>query len=152
MLPPRERGQERLTFDLARATPMVVGATQPLEVEVMVVAARAQGLQVVDLERLAFRGLEGLLAAGGAEPTALALVDEGEHGRREVAGCEPATIPATPLTRVERALALRLPLTTLPLAARPGRASTVEPGDPRATSRSPTRRARLNREWRRDIG
>lgn len=63
----------------------------------MVVPAAAQGLEVVDLERLVGGGGERGRAAVDAEPSALALVDQGQDLRRVVAQREAARVPAAPV-------------------------------------------------------
>lgn len=61
----------------------------------MVVAALAQGLEVVELERLGPRRLEAGALAPPA-PAAGALLDQGDHRGGEVPRRDPRRVPASP--------------------------------------------------------
>jgi hypothetical protein len=63
---------------------------------VVVVAAPGERLQVVGLERFRGWGHESERPALDAEPSALALVDEGEDLGGEVAGSNAPAVAATP--------------------------------------------------------
>lgn len=63
----------------------------------MVVAAAAQGLQVVEDERFVDGGREPLFATQDAEATALPKVDQIKHAGRDVLALVAAPVAATPL-------------------------------------------------------